>query len=112
MMSEAVAVCHLTTRNHRLKSNKTSHEKVKEGCDRLAVDIQPSGDRDDWKFVQDDAVRKAMHSKGDWVKQMRDIQEEFTRYKTLITIWSPGDLDVEESQYSTLKEQLELASGA
>ena len=64
----------------------TSYEKVKEGCDQLAVDTQPIGDRDEWKLVGDDAVRKAMHSKGDWVKEMRKIQEEFTRYKTLISI--------------------------
>ena len=39
---------------------------------------------------------------------MREFQEEFTKYKTIISIWSPKDLDAKESQYSTLKEQLDL----
>ena len=95
-----------------LAKAKASYEKIKEACDRLAVDTQPSGDRDEWKLVEDDAIKKAMHSKGDWVKQMRDVQDEFTKYKTIISIWSHEDLNADESYYSILKDQFEFVKGA
>ena len=52
-----------------------------------------------------------MHSKGDWVKQMRDVQDEFTKYKTIISIWSHEDLNADESHYSILKDQFEFVKG-
>ena len=76
------------------------------------MEVQASEYNNDWSVVDDDAVRKAMNSKQVWMKKMENLQEEFMKYKTLVSTWCSEDLEDEDSDYSQLKEHVELAKAS
>ena len=76
---------------------KTSNEKVQHGCSQLVVDVHAGDGIDDWTGASDEKIRKAMNSKEGRLKKIHSLHEEFLRYKTLITTWSPEMLDDEQS---------------
>ena len=72
-----------------MAKTKFCYEKVVNGTSQLAVDIQPSVNNDDWSAMGDDAIRKAMNAKKQWVKRLENMEDEFLKYKTLVSTWSP-----------------------
>ena len=50
-----------------MAKTKFCYEKVMNGTSQLALDVQPSEDDVDWSAVGEDAVRKAMNAKKQWV---------------------------------------------
>ena len=95
-----------------MAKTKTCYEKVMNGTSQLAVDIQPSEDNYDWAAVGDDVVRKAMNAKQHWVKRLENMDEEFLKYKTLVSTWSPESLDDSQSEFKKLEEQLDIVRTA
>ena len=95
-----------------MAKNKSCYEKVMIGTTHLALDIQPSEEQNDWAAVDDDVVRKAMNAKKQWVKRLESMEEEFLKYKTLISTWSPESLDDSPSEFKTLEEQLDTVRTA
>ena len=87
------------------------YEKVLNGTSQLAVDVQPSEDVD-WSSVGDDAVKKAMKAKKQWVKRLENMDDEFLKYKTLVSTWSPESLDDSQSDFKKLEEQLDIVRTA
>ena len=87
------------------------YEKVMNGTSQLAVDVQPSEDVD-WSAVEDDAVKKAMKAKKQWVKRLENMDDEFLKYKTLVSTWSPESLDDSQSDFKKLEEQLDIVRTA
>ena len=78
----------------------TANEKIADDCSKVAIEVQASEDDNDWAVVGDDAVKKAIDSKQNWFKKMENIQEEFMRYKTMISTWCPEQLDDEDSDFN------------
>ena len=95
-----------------LATLKVSYEKVLEDCSQLVMDVQATDDQDSWETVNDEGIKKAMHSKSDWSQRIKSINEDFHKYKTLASTWQPESLDNEESDFSQLKDQVELAKSA
>ena len=51
-----------------------------------------------------DAIRKAMNAKKQWVKRLENMDDEFLKYKTLVSTWSPESLDDGERDFKMLEE--------
>ena len=94
------------------RNNILTVEKVMNGTSQLALDVLPSGDDVDWSAVGDDAVKKAMKAKKQWVKRLENMDDEFLKYKTLVSTWSPESLDDSQSDFKKLAEQLNIVRTA
>ena len=95
-----------------MAKTKFCYEKVMNGTSQLALDVQPSEGNVDWSAVGDDAIRKAMNAKKQWVKRLESMGEEFLKYKTLVSTWSPGSMDDSQGEFRQLEEHVELVRAA
>ena len=53
-----------------------------------------------------------MITKKQWVKRLENMDDEFLKYKTLVSTWSPESLDDGESDFKMLEEQLDIVRTA
>ena len=88
---------------------KVLHEGVKDRVSQFLLDTMVSDEFQSWKHADDNDIRKAMNSKGEWKVTMDQVLQGFQEYCVLISTHAPDDLDKPESSYSMLKEQVELA---
>ena len=94
-----------------MAKTKFCYEKVMNGTSQLALDVQPSEDVD-WSAVGDDAIRKAMNAKKQWVKRLENMEDEFLKYKTLVSTWSPESMYDSQGDFRKIEEHLEIVRAA
>jgi hypothetical protein len=89
------------------------YDKLKNICSQLNTDITPPNCSDTldnvdvWKESEDDDIAKAMVHRERWITRMTQVKDEFSEYKSCVTVWARDDLSRSGSNYLELDDYIE-----